>query len=165
MNVHCACLEWDFLWSVTKREKEQYKLPHIVVYKLTDWSWWRRANLRGRPNQCFWDWGVCVCVCVCLGMCGCKYVWVFFFFCCCMCVCVDCFVCVCLQPCEFHTYWGACLCVSAWFCVCVWDCVIVCFPSFEERQCSTFHRGTESLPKQKLKPGGHGSACSVNRSS
>lgn len=44
-------------------------------------------------------------------------------------------------------------------------CLIVCFPSFEERQCSTFHKGTESLPKQKLKPGGHGSACSVNRSS
>ncbi|MEQ2223705.1 hypothetical protein ILYODFUR_000129, partial [Ilyodon furcidens] len=41
------------------------------------------------------------------------------------------------------------------------DCAL---PSFEERQCSTFHRGTESLLKQELKPGGHGSACSVNRS-
>lgn len=58
------------------------------------------------------------------------------------------------------------------FVSCILKCMLVCvhvcacvFPSFEERQCSTFHRGTESLLKQELKPGGHGSACSVNRSS
>lgn len=44
-------------------------------------------------------------------------------------------------------------------------CLIVRFPSSEERKCSTFHKGTQSLQEKTLKPGGHGSACSVNRSS
>lgn len=44
-------------------------------------------------------------------------------------------------------------------------CLIVRFPSSEERKCSTFHKGTQSLQEKTLKPGGHSSACSVNRSS
>lgn len=55
-----------------------------------------------------------------------------------------------------HIELHACLCLRER------DCVP---PSFEERQCFTFHKGTKSLLKQELKPGGHGSACSVNRSS
>lgn len=58
MNVHCTCWEWDFLWSVTKgEEKEQCRLPHIVVYKLTDWSWEAKLRKRGPINGFDLEWG------------------------------------------------------------------------------------------------------------
>lgn len=88
---------------------------------------------------------------------GGKYAFLCILTCKCALFCLYMFTSLCFMHIEAHA------CVRVCVCACVQrDCVL---PSFEERQCSTFHRGTESLPKQELKPGGHGSACSVNRSS
>lgn len=109
MNVHCACLEWDFLWSVTKREKEQYRLPHNVVHKPADWPWKRQANLREEVQSMFLETG---------RQAGGGHVWVQ--------VCI--FMYTYMQVCTvlpvyvyklvFHAYWSACLCA----CLCVRMC-------------------------------------------
>lgn len=110
MNVHCACLEWDFLWSVTKREKEQYRLPHNVVYKPADWPWKRQANLREEVQSMFLETG---------RQAGGGHVWVqvCIFMYTYMQVCTV-FACICLQACVS--------CILKRMLVCVFVCAHVC---------------------------------------
>lgn len=107
MNVHWACLEWDFLWSVTKREKSNTSCHTLwSINSLIDHSRGKQT-WEGRPiNVSETEEILCVVLQVCVRLCVLTSKR------------LPCILTV--QPCVYHAYWSDCVQESL--------CEIVCFP-------------------------------------